>query len=109
MDVKKFIRENKLSYDDVVRLLKPQFKSFAKSTLSCCVNEDRYGVTLSPRAIKALGEAFPEKKVNRKKGHQLTVRVDDELYDMIQYECQDRLLTVQDFLERTIKYWMINY
>ena len=102
MDVKKYKEKNNLSSDDVVNILQPLFPKFSRSPLSM-VQKGTYGVVLAPKAVKALEEAHPSKKPNRKKGHQLTVRLDDVTYHYFQELCSENNVTAQLVIEEAIK------
>ena len=102
MDVKRFRKKYGMDSAAVIDVVKNAYPKFCKATLSMVSNDD-YGVKLVPGAEKLLKSAVPYKKPNRKKGHQLTVRVGAFLYADIMEECAFRKMTVQDFLEKLLK------
>lgn len=101
MNLQKYLDSNGLKLDDVTNMLKGEYPKISRSPLSM-VKSGTYGVVLAPKAVKILNEAHPVKKENRKKGHQLTVRVDDRLFGMIERFCEKHKVTTQDLVERAI-------
>jgi len=103
MDIKRFRKKYHLSNADIVRIVKYKYPRFCKYAL-CMVSDPKgYGVQLTPGAEDTLMSAVDKKKPNRKKNHQLTVRVDDELYYVLMRYCETENMTVQDALELLIK------
>ena len=102
MDVKKFRKRYKLSNADIIRIMQYKFPKFNKYPLYMVCNQKDYGVQLTPEAENTLYAAVDKKKANRKKNHQLTVRVDDGVFDLVKYICDERGMTVQDWIEETI-------
>lgn len=62
---------------------------------------ENYGLCFTKEAKKALGE--PKKKENRKKSKQLTIRVNEETYQIMQAFCLMKGMTIQHFVESCIK------
>ena len=102
MDVKKFRKKYKLASSDVVRLIKYRYPKFGKGQLSMVSNPDDYGVVLAPGAEDLLKTAVAMNKPNRKKNHQLTVRVEDDLFHAIVVACREMDVTVQELLESAV-------
>ena len=102
MDVKKFRKKYKLTNSDMIRIISYKYTKFGKYALYMCANPQDYGVQLTPEAENTLYAAVDKKKANRKKNHQLTVRVDDGVFDLVKYICDERGMTVQDWIEETI-------
>ena len=103
MDIKKFRKKYKLSNSDMIRVIQYRYPRFCKYALFMCTNTKDFGVQLTAGAEDALMAAVDKKKPNRRKNHQLTVRVDDELYYVLMRYCETENMTVQDALELLIK------
>ena len=103
MDIKRFRKKYHLSNADIVRVIQYKYPKFCKYALCMVGNPKEYGVQLTPGAEDALMSAVNRKKDNRKKNHQLTVRVDDKLFDCFKAFCQLYDLNTQDALEEAIK------
>ena len=101
MDIEKYKKQNDLSSDEIIHLLRHEYPKFSHAALSM-VKKKTYGVVLAPKAVRLLDAAFPMKKPKRKKAHQLTVRVDDRLFGMIERFCEKHKITTQDLAERAI-------
>ena len=78
MDIKNFQRKYKLSNADVIRVISRKYPRFAKFPLYMVCNPDQYGVVLSQDAEDALRNVY-NRKENRKKSRQLTVRVYEDV------------------------------
>ena len=105
MDVKNFQKKYKLSNSDIIRVISRKYPRFAKFPLYMVKNPKDYGVQLVPGAEDALYDVVSRKKPNRKKSKQLTVRVYDEVYDVLKAVCELREITVQDMIEELL----VNY
>ena len=101
MDVKKFRNKYHLSNSDIVRVIKYKYPLFCKYSMTM-VSNPRYGVQLTPGAEETLLNAVNRKKPNRRKNHQLTVRVDDDLFYAISFACGELGVTVQELLESAV-------
>ena len=99
MDIKRFRKKYHLSNADIVRVIQYKYPKFCKYALCMATNPKEYGVQLTHNAEIVLMAAVSKKKDNRKKNHQLTVRVDDYLYDKLMWFCKDNGITVQDAIE----------
>lgn len=104
MDIKNFQRKYKLSNSDIIRVISRKYPRFAKFPLYMVKNPRDYGVQLVPGAEDALRDAVSKKKPNRTKSHQLTVRLDDELYEALKAVCEFGDVSIQDAIEAAIKY-----
>lgn len=102
MDIKKFRKKYHLSNSDIIRIVQYKHPKFCKYALFMCANEKDYGVQLTPGAEDALMTAVDKKKPNRKKNHQLTVRVDDKVFEQLQIYCVVKDVTWQDAIEAAI-------
>jgi len=102
MDVKNFQKKYKLSNADIIRVISRKYPRFAKFPLYMVKNPRDYGVQLVPGAEDALRDAVSRKKPNRTKSHQLTVRVDDNLFNALQFCCEMENKTTQNFIEDII-------
>ena len=85
---------------ETVAILQKTFPKFNKVAASMAAHPENYGLCFTKKAKKALGE---KKKENRKKGHQLTVRVDEDTYQIMQAFCLMKGMTIQHFVESCIK------
>ena len=101
MDVKKFKKKHRLSNADVIQVISRRFPKFQKYQLYMVCNPDQYGVVLSQDAEDALRNVY-NRKENRKKSRQLTVRVYEEVFCTLKKYCEMRDITVQDFIEEAI-------
>ena len=104
MDIKNFQKKYKLSNSDIIRVISRKYPRFAKFPLYMVKNPRDYGVQLVPGAEDALRDVVSKKKPNRTKSHQLTVRLDDELYEALKAVCEFGDLSIQDAIEAAIKY-----
>lgn len=104
MDIKNFKKKYKLSNSDIIRVIQYKYPRFCKYALFMCTNEKDFGVTLNTNAEDALIAAVGKRKPNRKKNHQLTVRVDDDLFIKLMAFCETESMTVQDAIEIMIKH-----
>lgn len=104
MDIKNFQRKYKLSNSDIIRVISRKYPRFAKFPLYMVKNPRDYGVQLVPGAEDALRDVVSKKKPNRTKSHQLTVRLDDELYEALKAVCEFGDVSIQDAIEAAIKY-----
>ncbi len=102
MDLKKFRKKYKLSNADILRVVSYRYPKFCKYAMFMASNPKEYGVQLTPGAEDALMASVNRKKDNRKKNHQLTVRVDDNVFDILKDICDQRVMTVQDWIEEAI-------
>ena len=102
MDIKRFRKKYHLSNADIVRVIQYKYPKFCKFALCMATNPKEYGVQLTPGAEDALMSAVNRKKDNRKKNHQLTVRVDDKMFDQLKVYCTVKDITVQDAIEAAI-------
>ena len=98
MDIEKYKRQNDLSSDEIIHLLRHEYPKFSHAALSM-VKKKTYGVVLAPKAVRLLDAAFPMKKPKRKKSNQLTVRVDDCTFEQLSGYCIISGRTVQDVVE----------
>lgn len=105
MDIKNFQKKYKLSNSDIIRVVSRKYPRFAKFPLYMVKNPRDYGVQLVPGAEDALRDIVSKKKENRKKSKQLTVRVYNEVYDVLKVVCEIREITVQDMIEELL----VNY
>ena len=105
MDVKNFQKKYKLSNSDIIRVISRKYPRFAKFPLYMVKNPRESGVQLVPDAEDALRDIVSKKKPNRKKSKQLTVRVYNEVYDVLKIVCEIRGITVQDMVEELL----VNY
>ena len=103
MDVKKFRKKYKLTNSDMIRIISYKYTKFGKYALYMCANPQDYGVQLTPEAENTLYSAVDKKKANRKKNHQLTVRVDDRLFYLFMEYCALNSLNKQDAIEKAIQ------
>ena len=104
MDIKNFQKKYKLSNADIIRVISRKYPRFAKFPLYMVKNPRDYGVQLVPGAEDALRDVVSKKKPNRTKSHQLTVRLDDELYEALKAVCEFGDVSIQDAIEAAIKY-----
>ena len=104
MDIKNFQKKYKLSNSDIIRVISRKYPRFAKFPLYMVKNPRDYGVQLVPGAEDALRDVVSKKKPNRTKSHQLTVRLDDELYEALKAVCEFGDVSIQDAIEAAIKY-----
>lgn len=102
MDIKNFQKKYKLSNSDIIRVIQYKYPRFCKYALFMCTNEKDFGVTLNTNAEDALIAAVGKRKPNRKKNHQLTVRVDDNLFNALRFCCEMENKTTQNFIEDII-------
>jgi len=107
MDVKKFRKKYHLSNADIIRIIQYRHPKFCKYAL-CMVSDPKgYGVQLTPDAENTLMTAVDKKKANRKKNHQLTVRVNDGLYEELMWFCTTNDFTVQEAVELMISEMLV--
>ena len=102
MDIKRFRKKYHLSNADIVRVIQYKYPKFCKYALCMATNPKEYGVQLTHNAEIVLMAAVSKKKDNRKKNHQLTVRVDDKMFDQLKIYCTVKDITVQDAIEAAI-------
>ena len=102
MDIKNFQRKYKLSNSDIIRVISRKYPRFAKFPLYMVKNPKDYGVQLVPGAEDALRDVVSKKKPNRTKSHQLTVRLDDDLYGLLKAACDSDGVSIQDAIEMSI-------
>ena len=86
---------------ETVAILQKTYPKFNKVAASMVAHPERYGVCLTREAKKALGDAKP-KQPNRKKNHQLTLRLDDDKYAILMSYCEREKRTPQKALEMLI-------
>ena len=102
MDIKRFRKKYHLSNADIVRVIQYKYPKFCKYALCMATNPKEYGVQLTHNAEIVLMAAVSKKKDNRKKNHQLTVRVDDSTFNALRFCCEMESKTAQDFIEGII-------
>ena len=102
MDIKRFRKKYHLSNSDIIRIVQYKHPKFCKYALFMVSNPKDYGVQLTPGAENTLMTAVDKKTANRKKNHQLTVRVDDKMFDQLKVYCTVKDITVQDAIEAAI-------
>ena len=107
MDIKNFRKRYKLSNSDMIRVIQYRYPRFCKYALFMCTNSKGFGVQLTAGAEDALMAAVDKKKPNRKKNHQLTVRVDDTIFDQLQVYCTIKSITVQDAIEDALFNYLV--
>lgn len=105
MDIKKFRKKYHLSNADIIRIIQYKYPRFGKYPMYMCVNSKEFGVQLTPGAEDALYTAVTKKKDNRKKNHQLTVRLDDSVFNGLKEFCEMNHVNIQDTLENAILYY----
>ena len=105
MDIKNFQKKYKLSNSDIIRVISRKYPRFAKFPLYMVKNPRDYGVQLVPGAEDALRDVVSKKKPNRKKNHQLTVRVDDGVFAGLKEFCEMNSTNIQDTIEQAILYY----
>ena len=114
-----YLKEKNLTYPDVVAVIAPKYRGFAKNIFSMCVNGDRYAVALLPAAEDLLVEKYgpgpglsisPKlrrreaiRRHNKLRPNQLCVRLNDNMYSRMR-ELSSRMgfATNQDFLEAAV-------
>ena len=84
---------------ETVAILQKTFPKFNKVAASMAAHPENYGLCFTKEAKKALGK---EKKENRKKSHQLTLRLDDEKYLILMAFCEREKWSAQKALEALI-------
>lgn len=114
-DYAAYRRSVNISNGDIIRVLSPVYPHFSKVQTTMINNSDKYGVRLTKEAEQLLAEEFgygvglevkPKKKrsVKRAKSHHLSVRLDDQCYDMVREKMRQKGCTsVQSFLEEMLK------
>lgn len=105
MDIKNFKKKYKLSNSDIIRVIRYKYPRFCKYALFMCTNSKDFGVQLTAGAEDALMAAVDKKKPNRKKNHQLTVRVDDGVFAGLKEFCEMNSTNIQDTIEQAILYY----
>ena len=105
MDIKRFRKKYHLSNADIVRVIQYKYPKFCKYALCMVSNPKEYGVQLTHNAEIVLMAAVSKKKDNRKKNHQLTVRVDDSVFNGLKEFCEMNHVNIQDTLENAILYY----
>ena len=104
-----------ISAKEIAAVLKPVFPRIDKTVISKCENADGYGVMLVPGAMRILRAKYPDaaraaaiavrgRKADRhKKRRNITVRLSDEEYAVLQQRLKSKGQTAQEFFGSLVK------
>ena len=112
----KLLRESAgVSATEVAGALQPMFPKIDKTVISKCEHQDSYGIALTKKAMRVLREKYPDaaraaaiavrgRKADRhKKRRNITVRLSDEEYAVLQQRLKSKGQTAQEFFGSLIK------
>ena len=88
-----------LKRKEIIATLQEKYPKFNKVAMSMASHPERYGVCLTKEAKEYLGIEKQKKKPNRKKNHQLTIRIGDELFTALMEFCEREEFSIQDAVE----------
>lgn len=113
LDVKAFLEATNASRQDVIKVVREQYRGFDKSLLSKVENPDRYGVRLVTGAERHLLENITNTapEIRKRDGHRFTCRVACRLpqgkFDELQRKLRkDGFETVQEGLNELIERYL---
>ena len=92
----------KMTRKETIAILQETYPKFNKVAMSMVSHPDRYGVCLTKEAQQRLG-ITTAKKPKRKMGHQITVRIDDNLYTALMAYCERDKISKQTAIERLLR------
>ena len=93
----------KKTQKQIVAILQETYPKINKFAASMANHPEKYGVCFTKEAKEILG--ITQKKPNRKKSCQLTVRVEPKVYDVMKRLQKEYGLTTQTMLEQALTWY----